>query len=233
MIDYATTDVANHHAVLLTAVKAASDSFLVDHVVADPHPVDDLAVQVRALIEDVPEANAEFCMTPCHHSPSPVLDNTVGRVARDESIKVAIVVGLHMCLHGVAHAGRGSSRLAEPVCGVTTEGVPSEAVASAVGTMTSQGSAHGRFQRALQRRHLVAAEMELGQLSLIDALSLVVCYARTGSPKFEKAVVRWLVRVSEERDTSLRDVRLAAECLEALRTKHHDLAEKMLFRFLS
>jgi hypothetical protein len=102
--------------------------------------------------------------------------------------------------------------------------------------MTSQGSAHGRFQRALQRRHIVAAEMaakEMGQLSLIDALSLVACYARTGSPKFEKAAVKCLVRISEERDASLRDVRLAAECLEALRTKHHDLAEKMLLRFLT
>jgi hypothetical protein len=28
-----------------------------------------------------------------------------------------------MCLHGVAHAGRGSSRSAEPDCGVITEGV--------------------------------------------------------------------------------------------------------------
>ena len=80
-----------------------------------------------------------------------------------------------------------------------------------------------------------AAEMaakEMGQLSLVDALSLVACYARTGSPKFEKAAVRWLVRISEERDASLRDIRLAASCLEALRTKHHDLAEKMLLRFL-
>jgi hypothetical protein len=75
------------------------------------------------------------------------------------------------------------------------------------------------------------AAKEMGQLSLIDALSLVACYARTGSPKFEKAAVRWLVRMAEERDPSLRDVRLAADCLEALQTRHHDLAEKML-RFL-
>jgi hypothetical protein len=102
--------------------------------------------------------------------------------------------------------------------------------------MTSQGSAHGRFQRAIRERHIRRAEMaarEIGQLSLIDALALVACYARTGSPKFEKAAVRWLVRIAEERDASLRDVRLAAECLEALRTRHHDLAEKMLLRFLS
>jgi hypothetical protein len=91
--------------------------------------------------------------------------------------------------------------------------------------MTSQGSAHGRFQRAIRRLHAVAAEIaakEMGQLSLIDALTLVACYARTGSPKFERAAVRWLARISEERGASLRDMRLAATRLEALRTKHHD-----------
>jgi hypothetical protein len=101
--------------------------------------------------------------------------------------------------------------------------------------MTSQGTAHGRFQRALQRRNVREAEMaarEIGQLSLIDALALVACYARTGSPKFDPAAVRWLSRLAEERDTSLRDVRIAAAALEALLTKHHDLAEKLLLRCL-
>jgi hypothetical protein len=67
--------------------------------------------------------------------------------------------------------------------------------------MTSQGSAHGRFQRAIRRRHIVAAEMaakEMGQLSLIDALALVACYARTGSPKFDQSAVRWLERLASE-----------------------------------
>ena len=45
--------------------------------------------------------------------------------------------------------------------------------------------------------------------------------------------MRWLARLGEERDTSLRDIRLAANALEALQTKQHDLAEKMLLRFLS
>jgi hypothetical protein len=102
--------------------------------------------------------------------------------------------------------------------------------------MTSQGTAHGRFQRALRRRNVREAEMaarEIGQLSLIDALALVACYARTGSPKFDQAAVRWLTRLAVERDTSLRDARIAAATLEALRTKHHDFAEKMLLRFLS
>jgi hypothetical protein len=61
--------------------------------------------------------------------------------------------------------------------------------------MTSQGTAHGRFQRAVEQRHVPQAEMaarEIGQLSLIDAL--VALYARTGHPKFEQAAVRsWLL----------------------------------------
>jgi len=96
-------------------------------------------------------------------------------------------------------------------------------------------TAHGRFQRAIQRRHVPQAEMaarEMGQLNLIDALALVACYARTGSPKFDAGAVRWLSRLAEERNTSLRDVRIAAGALEALHMRHHDLAEKMLLRFL-
>jgi hypothetical protein len=114
--------------------------------------------------------------------------------------------------------------------------VSEAAVAPAASAMTSKGSAHGRFQRALQRRHVREAEVaakEMGQLSMIDALALVACYARTGSPKFDQAAVRWLERLAAERDTSLRDIRLAAASLEALQTKQHDLAEKVLLRFLS
>jgi len=49
--------------------------------------------------------------------------------------------------------------------------------------MTSQGSAHARFQRAVKRGHLLAAETaarELGSLSPSDALSLVLLYQREG-----------------------------------------------------
>jgi hypothetical protein len=49
--------------------------------------------------------------------------------------------------------------------------------------MTSQGTAHGRFQRAIKRGHLLPAEMaarELGALSLSDSLALVLLYQRAG-----------------------------------------------------
>lgn len=102
--------------------------------------------------------------------------------------------------------------------------------------MTSQGTAHGRFQRAIQRRHLNAAEMaarKMGSLSLIDALSLVVCYAQAGSPKFEAAAVRWLTRIALERpEIRLADVQLAAAAPTCLRGRAHRQAEKTLLSFL-
>jgi hypothetical protein len=70
------------------------------------------------------------------------------------------------------------------------------------------GSASGRFQRACDRGQVLQAEMaarEMGRLSLIHALSLVMLYARTGSPKFELAAVRWLARLALEG----REVRLS------------------------
>ena len=63
--------------------------------------------------------------------------------------------------------------------------------------MTSQGTAHGRFQRAIKRGHLLAAEMaarEMGALSLSDSLALVLLYQREGSDKFERAATRWVRR---------------------------------------
>lgn len=102
--------------------------------------------------------------------------------------------------------------------------------------MTSQGSAHGRFQRALERRNVDQAEMaarELGRLSLIDALSLVVLYARVSSPKFEPAAVRWLSRLAlEGRDVQLAEMQLATAALGCLRGRKHDCAVKTLLSLL-
>lgn len=102
--------------------------------------------------------------------------------------------------------------------------------------VTSQGTAHGRFQRALERGSLEQAEhaaRELGWLSLADALSLVVAYARAGSPKFEAAAVRWLARLAlEGREVRLADAQLAAVALACLRGARSDGAEKTLLRLL-
>jgi len=102
--------------------------------------------------------------------------------------------------------------------------------------VTSQGSASGRFQRACDRGHVEQAEMaarEMGRLSLIHALSLVVFYARTGSPKFEPAAVRWLARLALERaEVRLSELQLAAAALACLRSRRHEPAEKTLLRLL-
>ena len=61
--------------------------------------------------------------------------------------------------------------------------------------------AHARFRRAIERRALWMAEdaaRELPKLSLEDALQLVHLYAERGSPKFEKAAMRWLERYLSE-----------------------------------
>ena len=80
----------------------------------------------------------------------------------------------------------------------------------------------GAFQRALDRGNIDHAEMaarELGYLSLIDALSLVVGF--------------WLARLAlEGRDVGLADVQLAAAALACLRTRRHEKAEKTLLRLL-
>jgi hypothetical protein len=86
-------------------------------------------------------------------------------------------------------------------------------------TMTSQGTPQGRFQRAIQRRHLNAAEMaarEMGGLSLADALLLCELLANTDPAGYERAALRWLERFIDERLPPLTEVALAASVLDEL-----------------
>ena len=67
--------------------------------------------------------------------------------------------------------------------------------------LTAQPHAHVRFRRAIERRALWLAEdaaRELPNLPLEDALQLVHLYAERGSPKYEKAALRWLERYLAE-----------------------------------
>jgi hypothetical protein len=82
--------------------------------------------------------------------------------------------------------------------------------------MTSQGTAHGRFQRASHRRHAQAAEMaarEMGGLSLADALLLCELLAKADPSRYERAALRWLQRFIVERSPPLTEVSLAASAL--------------------
>jgi hypothetical protein len=67
--------------------------------------------------------------------------------------------------------------------------------------VTAEAHANARFRRAIERRALWAAEdaaRELPNLPLEDALQLVHLYAERGSPKYEKAAMRWLERYLSE-----------------------------------
>lgn len=57
--------------------------------------------------------------------------------------------------------------------------------------MTSQGTAHGRFQRAICNRNLLNAEIaarELGELSLADAFGFCLLLAEVDPPRFDRAL---------------------------------------------
>jgi hypothetical protein len=86
--------------------------------------------------------------------------------------------------------------------------------------MTSQGTAHARFERAIHRGHVLAAEMaarEMGGLSLYDALLLCELLAKTDPARYERAALRWLVRFVDERLPPLTEVALTASALAELR----------------
>ena len=87
--------------------------------------------------------------------------------------------------------------------------------------MTSQGTAHGRFTRAIQRRNLFQAEVALREmrdpslLVLVDYLELL---ADVRPDKFDKAAVRWHGRLELEAAVlTLAESDLALAALGALR----------------
>jgi hypothetical protein len=70
--------------------------------------------------------------------------------------------------------------------------------------MTSQGSASGRFSRAIQQRNLFMAEVglrEMGNPSLIWALDCVILLAELEPFKAKTAALRWHGRLELEAPT--------------------------------
>ena len=101
--------------------------------------------------------------------------------------------------------------------------------------MTSQGTAHGRFQRAIHAGHVQNAEMaarEMGGLSLADALSLCELLAKTDVARYERAALRWLERFIDERLPPLTEVALAASALAELRYGRRNTGVETLKRLL-
>jgi hypothetical protein len=72
--------------------------------------------------------------------------------------------------------------------------------------MTAEASARTRFKRAIERRNLWGAEdaaCELPKLTLREALQLVHLYGERGSPKYERAALRWIERYLFEEEPTL------------------------------
>jgi len=87
--------------------------------------------------------------------------------------------------------------------------------------MTSQGTAHGRFTRAIGTRNLWAAETamrELGNVSLLDALEYLELLATQRPDRFDRAAVRWHGRLeTEARTLTVADSQLALAALGSIR----------------
>jgi len=92
--------------------------------------------------------------------------------------------------------------------------------------VTAQGSPHTRFHRAIERRSLINAELaarEMGQVTLEEALQLVVLYAERADPRAERAMVRWLGRLFLEQPMAFD---LAATCVELVAALRGPEAER-------
>jgi hypothetical protein len=86
--------------------------------------------------------------------------------------------------------------------------------------MTSQGSASGRFTRAIQQRSLFMAEValrEMGNPSLMLALDYVILLAELQPAKAKTAALRWHGRFELEAPTlTLAESQFALAALTAL-----------------
>jgi hypothetical protein len=86
--------------------------------------------------------------------------------------------------------------------------------------MTSQGSAYGRFRRALQQGNLQlvrAAAGELPTIRLDDALRVCLLIRDRDPQRYERAALRWIARFAvEARAATLGDVQAAARALAQL-----------------
>jgi hypothetical protein len=86
--------------------------------------------------------------------------------------------------------------------------------------MTSQGSAYGRFRRALARGNLQlvrAAAGELPTIRLDDALRVCLLIRDRDPDRYERAALRWVARFAvEAADATLSDVQAAAAALARL-----------------
>jgi hypothetical protein len=101
--------------------------------------------------------------------------------------------------------------------------------------MTSQGSAYGRFARAVKNRNLLNAEIaarEMGELSLADALAFCLLLADVDPLRFGRAIARSHARfVLEAPGITADEAALALSAAQALAgVKSREIAAETLRR---
>jgi hypothetical protein len=74
----------------------------------------------------------------------------------------------------------------------------------------------GRAIEDLDADLALATAREMGYVGLYDALRLCRMLARAGDPRYERAAVRWMLRLESETDASLPELELAAVGLGVL-----------------
>jgi hypothetical protein len=98
--------------------------------------------------------------------------------------------------------------------------------------MTSQGTPHGRFQRAIRDGHLRRASMaarELGMVSLADALALTLLTVELEDDPWPRAAARWLGRfIVESPAITIGEAALAAAAVQELAGRESRLAAETL-----
>jgi hypothetical protein len=92
--------------------------------------------------------------------------------------------------------------------------------------MTSQGSAYGRFRRALQQGNLQLVRASAGELPTIrldDALRVCLLIRDRDPQRYERAALRWVARFAvEAQAATLGDVQAAARALAQLPSEPDD-----------
>ena len=95
--------------------------------------------------------------------------------------------------------------------------------------MTSQGTAHGRFTRAVQQRNLFAAQIALREMrdpSLLVALDYLALLAELKPERFPAAAVRWHGRLELEAPTlTLAESQFALAALAMLGDGHQNAVD--------
>jgi hypothetical protein len=102
-------------------------------------------------------------------------------------------------------------------------------------SMTSQGSPHARFTRALASRNptlVVAAAAELGRLSLADALAVTLVFLPGERERYERASVRWHARWCLEARPRADEAGLALAALHAFPGPSRQAAAEALIELL-